>query len=147
MAHQITFGAEQVRANNMQFSRLFGFAIAVGEGSCRTPADRGHVARMQKLVEEEFWPGRDVELETDFPELAERKFWSRVFYDTARAIFDHKVGVHDHSFWQAQCIWQAFGMGCLFEHAVRSVEPQWSAPSVDRVEFDRVVNGREPDPE
>jgi len=102
---------------------------------------------MKKLIEEEFWPGRDVELETDFPDLAERKFWSRVFYDTARAILDRKVGIHDDAFWQAQCIWQAYGMGNLFEEAVRSVEPRWMALSVDRIEFERVVNGREPDSE
>jgi len=147
MAHRITFGSEEVRVNNLHFARLFGFAVSVGEGSCRTPADREHVARMKKRVDEEFWPGRDLELETDFPELDERKFWSRVFYDTARAIFERTLGIHDHLFWQAQSISQAFELGHLFEDAVRSVEPQWMALSVDRIEFERVVNKREPDPE
>jgi hypothetical protein len=89
MAHQIAFGTERVLANNSQFSRLFELAMDVAETSCRDLADRNHLLRMKKLFNEDFWPGRYVEIETDFPDIAERKFWSRVFYDTARAIFDN----------------------------------------------------------
>lgn len=143
MAHQITFGSERVLANNQQFASLFEFAVRVGEESCRTLLDRSHVTRMRKLMDEEFWPGRDVEIERDFPDTAERKFWSSVFYDTARLVFERKIGNHEHTFWQAQCIWQAYGLGRLFQEAVRSNESGWSAPSRDHIDFERIVNGRD----
>jgi hypothetical protein len=88
---------------------------------------------MKKLIAEQFWPGRYVEIETDFPDVAERRFWSRVFYGTARRVFDRKIGNHEHSFWQAQLIWQAYGMGHLFQEAVRSTEPRWMPHSIDHV--------------
>lgn len=66
-----------------------------------------------------------------------------MFYDTSRAIFDRKIGVHDYSFWQAQAIHQAHATGLLFEYSVRESEPRWSAETIDRREFDRIVNGIE----
>lgn len=142
MACQITFKESSVQLNNMQFSRLIDFGIGVAEASAGE-AERPFVERMKKMRDECFWPGRGIEIAEDFPEIEERKFWSRVFLDTSRAIFERTVGIHEHSFWQAQAIHETHATGLLFEQAARDVDPRWSADTLDRREFDWVVNGRQ----
>jgi hypothetical protein len=140
MACEIAFKDRTVQLNNRQFARLIDFAIEIAERTA-TSNDVPYVERMKKLNNDCFWPGRGIDIEKDFPGVAERKFWSRVLFDTSRAIFDRTVGLHEHSFWQAQAIHQAHGAGLLFECAVRDVEPRWSADTIDRREFDEVING------
>jgi hypothetical protein len=139
MACTISFKEERVHLNNMQFARLVDFGIEVAEGTAGTE-ERQFVDHMRKMRDESFFPGRGIWIEQDFPSIEEQKFWSRVFFDVSRAIFDHRVGIHDHSYWQAQAIHQAHGTGLIFEQAVRSVEPRWSADTHDRREFDKYVN-------
>ena len=101
------------------------------------------VERLRTMNDTEFWPGRGIEIETDFPDVNEQKFWCRMFFDTARAIVHGTVGNADHTYWQAQAIHQAYSTALLFEHAVRTVDSDWRADTIDRIEFDRVVNGIE----
>ena len=143
MACQITFKDRWVQLNNRQFGNLVEFAIEVAEASV-ADSETANVDRMKEMRDERFWPGRGIEIEEDFPDTSERKFWSRVFFDTARAIFERGVGLHEHTYWQAQAIHQAYTTGLLFEFAVRDSEPGWSADTIDRREFDKVVNGIEP---
>lgn len=140
MACQITFQDRWVQLNNAQFSRLIDWAIVVAEQTA-TDAEHAFVERMQRLRDECFWPGRGIDVEDDFPEVTELKFWCRVFFDASRAIFDRTLGVHEHSFWQAQAIHQMYASGLLFEYAVRNTEPGWSADTIDRREFHEIVNG------
>ena len=98
---------------------------------------------MARLNEREFWPGRGIRIEEDFPDPEEQKFWSRIFLDTARAVFDRRVGRHEHAFWQAQCIYQAYATGRLFIEAVRDRVGYWFPDTIDHREFDRVVNKTE----
>ena len=140
MACVIHYKDQNVLANNMQFSSLIEFAIEAGQKTATEGEECRIVGRMIDLRDREFFPGRDLDIEADFPDLNERKFWARIFLNTAREIFDRKVGVHDHSFWQAQRIYQAYGTGLLFEQAARSQEARWVADSIDHREFDRVIN-------
>jgi hypothetical protein len=140
MACQIAYGSNEVTMNNAQFSSLIDFVIQIGSSSASSDKERLFVGRMMRLSDTEFWPGRGIRIEEDFPELDEKKFWARVFLDTARAIFDRRIGIHEHHFWQAQRIYQAYGSGRLFVEAVRSQERNWFPDSIDGQEFDRVVN-------
>jgi hypothetical protein len=142
MACQITFREREVRLNNRQFSNLIAFTISVAESS-RTDDEAQFVERLKRMSDTEFWPGRGIEIETDFPNVAEQKFWCRMFFDTARAICHGEVGATQHRYWQAQASHQAYSTAMLFEDAVRTVEPDWRAATLDRIEFDRVVNGIE----
>jgi hypothetical protein len=144
MACTIAYGNQSVPLNNHQFGRLIDLAIDVGRVPRTDARENQFVDRMIRMQNETFWPGRGIDLERDFPVLEEQKFWARVFLDTARAVFERRVGIHDQAFWQAQCIWQAYGTGILFQNAVRSKEPAWRADSIDNTEFDRVVNGTGP---
>lgn len=95
------------------------------------------------MNETEFWPGRGIEIATDFPSVDEQKFWCRMLFDTARAISCGDIGNTEHKYWQAQATHQAYSAAMLFEHAVRTVDSEWRADTLDRIEFDRVVNGIE----
>ncbi|HXI69218.1 MAG TPA: hypothetical protein VNN22_02555 [Verrucomicrobiae bacterium] len=131
-----------MQLNNMQFARLIDFGVEIAE-RLSNAEDRPFIEHMKKLRDESFFPGRGIWIEQDFPSAVEQKFWSRVFLEVSRAIFDKKVGVHEHSFWQAQAIHQAHATGLIFQQAVRAIEPQWSADTLDRREFDKFVNGIE----
>jgi hypothetical protein len=144
MACQISYKDREVLANNIQFSSLVDFAVEVGNLTARDEREQLFVDRMARMQENEFWPGRGIKIEEDFPDIEEQKFWSRVFLDVARAIFDRRIGNHEHSFWQAQCISQAYGTGQIFLYAVRQTDRNWSPDSTDYREFGCVVNNRRP---
>lgn len=144
MASQIAYKDKEVPTNNMQFSSLIDFVIQVGRTTARTSDEERYVDRMNQLYETEFWPGRGIQIEDDFPDVEEQKFWARVFLDTAREIFERRIGVHEHCFWQAQRIWQAYGAGQLFIDAVRDSDRGWLPDSRDYREFDIVVNKANP---
>ncbi len=141
MACEITYKDQCISLNNRQFSSLIDFVIDVGHRTASTASEHGFVDRVTTMKEEVFWPGRGIDIEDDFPNISERKFWAQVFLDTARHIFDREIGCHDHSFWQAQRIWQAYGTGQLFIDAVCDTEYGWLPNSIDYCEFDNVVNG------
>jgi hypothetical protein len=134
MACWISFKERFVPLNNTQFDRLIELGIEVAEQTASQP-EREIVERMKKLRAEQFWPGRGIDIGKDFPNSPEQKFWSRVFLDTARAILDQRVGVHDRRFWQAQAIHQSYATGLLFQDAVRDAEPDWTAETLDRREY------------
>ncbi|QDT88402.1 hypothetical protein [Gimesia algae] len=140
MACKISFKDRSVQMNNRQFSNLLALTLEYAQNAASSD-EKDHVVRMAYLHENEFWPGRGVQLEEDFPETNERKFWSKMLFDTARAVFNREVGNHDHSYWQVQAIHQIYSTGLLFEHAVQQIEPKWYADTLDRAEFNQVVNG------
>lgn len=144
MASQIAYKGREIPTNNMQFSSLIDFAIQMGRTTARTSDEERFVDRMHQLSETEFWPGRGIQIEVDFPEVDERKLWAKVFLDLGCEIFDRRIGSHEHSFWQAQRIWQAYGTGQLFVDAVRDTDRSWLPDSHDYREFDVVVNKRIP---
>lgn len=134
MACSIIFKAESVSFSNMQFSRLLDFGIQVARGT-GTAADQRFIDRLSEMQGGYFWPGRGVDILEDFPELEERKFWSRVFFDVSRAIFDRTVGFHERQCWQARGIHKAHGTAMLFESSVRDEQAKWYAESRDRLEM------------
>ena len=139
MACTINFKGIFVQLNNTQFARLIDFGIEMAERLQKVD-DRLFVERMKKMNSEVFFTGRGIFVLEDFPSLDEQKFWSCIFFEVSRAIFDRKIGVHEHSCWQAQAIHQSHATGLLFERAVRDVEPEWSANTLDRREFYEFTN-------
>ena len=138
----IYFQDLSVDLTNMQFSSLVRFALEVANRTARDSEETHFATRMERLRDDVFFPGRGFEIEGDFSEIAERKFWARVFLETARWIFERRIGDHSNLFWQAQCIRQAYGIGELFVAAVQTEEPRWFPDTSDRREFQAVVNGK-----
>jgi hypothetical protein len=98
MACMIIFKEQSVHLNNMQFAGLIDFGIEIAERLSKAE-DRLFIDHMKKMRNEVFFPGRGILIAEDFPALDEQKFWSCMFYEVSRAIFDKKIGVHVHSFW------------------------------------------------
>ena len=138
MACQIRYKQRFVQLNNMLFSRLVDFAIEVAERSAISD-EHPYLDKMKQMRDHEFWPGRGIEIVRDFPHVAERMFWSRVFLDLSRAIFDRQVGEHSHKFWQAQTIHLAYDAGMVFLEAVREDAPEWFPDTLDGREYDSWV--------
>ncbi|CAL2059211.1 hypothetical protein [Tenacibaculum sp. 190524A05c] len=140
MAGFIYFKEYEVIFNNRQFSSTITFVSEVAR-KLATENEMKYVKKMENNVEN-YWPGMCLDIETDFPELEERKFWSKMFYETAREIFERKIGVQDYFFWQTQRIYQIYGTGKVFEKAVKEVEPKWMPDIRDYREFDEWTNKR-----
>lgn len=141
MAVCISYRNYEQLANNWQFPTLIEFAIETAT-SLSCPKERPAIERMQLWWDKEYWPGRDMNIESDFPDEAERKLWSRIFYEVARSIFTRSIGDHEHDFWQAQRISQAYRVGWIFEQAAREFDPGWSAVTTDRTLFEKYQENR-----
>ena len=143
MTCQITFQDREVQLNNRNFSNLIFFVLSVAQSSAQSSCSKieiSYVERLQEMFDNEFWPGRGIEIETDFPNLEEQKFWCRMFFDTARAIVHGELKDTKYKYWQASTIYLAYATGRLFEYAVQTVEPKWLADTLDRIEFRRLMN-------
>lgn len=136
MACIVTFKDQCVLMNNRQFSNLICLSLEYS-GSVMGEENQ-YVARLTEFNDKEFFPGRGMDIEEDFPEIDEQKFWSKTLFDTARAIFKRELGVHDHVYWQAQMIYVVYAVGLLFQDSVRQTEPDWCADTLDGSEFRKV---------
>lgn len=136
----IYYKDDQVVFNNRQFSGTITFVSKVAR-QMATKSEMKYVEKMEDNVEN-YWPGMCFDIETDFPEIEEKKFWTRMFYETAREIFERKIGIQDYSFWQTQRIHQIYATALVFEKAVREVELNWIPDIRDYREFDEWTNKR-----
>ena len=134
MAGWITYKDESIAFNNSQFSSSMHLAIEVAEKMANED-EKIFVARMKDKMVTNYYPGVCIDIEGDFPGIEERKFWAMIFHETAREIFNRKIGIQDYSFWQTQRIYQIYGAGNLFVKAVKELEPHWFPQTRDRHEF------------
>ncbi len=72
-----------------------------------------------------YWAGCNVDVDSAFPSIEERKLWARVLIDTARAVFEREVGVHDDHSWQTLMIYLLRSTASLFIDSVRRQERGW----------------------
>jgi hypothetical protein len=143
MSCSIKFKDLDLHLSNLGFARLSDYGFQIAEQTAK-PEEQGFVKRMKQLRQEE-WCGRGWNIAVDFPSIEERKFWSRVFFDTSRIIFERKVGGDDqrHIYWQAAAIYVAFSAGVLFQRAVQADERGWEPSTIDKREANKVRNGIE----
>ena len=138
MAGYISFQEHDIVFNNRQFLGSITFAAQLAEKMAVGP-EKQYLAKMQDLVDN-YWPGMCLNVEHDFPDIEEKKFWAKIFFETAREVFERKIGRQENLFWQTQRIFQLYGTGNLFEKAVREVEPRWSPDIRDYREFTEWAN-------
>lgn len=98
-------------------------------------SEKAYVAKVKDEMVKNYYPGLCIDIETDFPGIEERKFWAMIFRETAREIFDRKIGTQYYSFWQTQRIYQIYGAGDLFVKAVKEMEPSWFPQTRDQREL------------
>ena len=135
MAININYKANNLGMSNRAFGILVECGIEVAKQGA-TPEELQFIATMRNKHAQ--LPYLDIA--KDMPSVPEQKFWSRVFFDTARAIFERKVGAHEHSYWQAQAIYVAYSAGKFFQSVVQDSERGWDPSTIDTREFDRIVN-------
>ena len=140
MAGFIFYKDHQIVFNNRQFDNTITFVSQVARKMAKE-SEMDYVKKMEEHVEH-YWPGMCFDVETDFPDHEEKKFWARMFFETAREIFDRNIGVQDYSFWQTQRIYQIYGSGNVFQKAVREEEPTWTPDITDYREFNDWVENK-----
>lgn len=140
MAGFIYYKEHEIVFNNSQFRSTITFVSEIAR-KMATESEIKFVEEMEDYVEN-YWAGLSFNIEVDFPELDKKKFWAKIFQETAREIFEKKIGVQDYSFWQTQMIYQIYGVGNIFEMAVREVELRWTPDTRDYREFNEWTQKR-----
>ena len=141
MASWIDYKDDSITFNNSQFRSTIRFVLEVAH-KIANESELHFINKMNKEMVEDYYAGKSIDIETDFPEVEEQKFWAKMFYETAREIFERKIGIHEYFFWQCQRIYQIYGSADLFTKAVRDVEPRWTPNIRDFNEFNEWVNNR-----
>ena len=105
--------------NNRTFHCAISFAVATARLPDLLAYERAMLDRFARAVTDgEYWPGRGIEIEEDFPGLDEQKFWARIYLDTARSILDGQVGSQSNESWKARMIYFTYSIGLMFANAV-----------------------------
>jgi len=138
MSVNINYKTKNLGMSNRAFGILLSCGLDVSKRNATTE-ELQFVARMEEYTQQLPY----IDLEKEMPSLSERKFWSRVFFDTARTIFERKIGSHEHSYWQAQAIYVAYRAGIFFQEVVQDKERGWEPNIVDKRDYDRIVNAIE----
>jgi hypothetical protein len=124
VSSDISLGDQYLWVSNQRFSALLAFALQVGGEAARTDEQRRYVDRLRQF-EGQAWPGIGFDLEEQFPEVAEKKWWASIFHDVARQIFLRRIGHHDVTFWQTSAIGDAYVVARMLTSAVQAVEGAW----------------------
>lgn len=99
--------------------------LEVGEKTARNDQERAWVEAYDKTFNETYWPGRDYDIEKEFPTLEERKFWARVLFDLVQAIYHREIGNNEVTCWQHTAIGITCIVARMMTRSVQDVEPHW----------------------
>ena len=134
MGYYLVYKSLKHDMSTSAFGSLIIYTLKVAEEAA-SPEELQFVARMRHTMQIPW-----IDLEKDMPSVTEQKFWCKMFFETARAIFERKVGSHGQIYWQARMIYLAYGTGIFFQRVVQDQEQRWEPSTVDTREFNRIVN-------
>ncbi len=123
MAGNFTSGGSYFYVSNSRFCGLIELAIEVGD-HIALPPQKTYVERLREF-HGGIWPGIGLNLEEQFSELGERKFWSTVFATLAWDYFDRSRGDQSQRGWQVAMIAQCYTLSCMLTQLVNQVEHPW----------------------
>lgn len=129
MSSAIFWGDQSLFVSNQRLDTLFAFALQVGDATAASEEEKW-VAKFRESRVQDF-NGSDYDLDERFPEIAEKKFWARVFGDVARRIFLRQLGNHEITFWQTSAIADSRLIARMLTRAVRASEPGWRCKDED----------------
>ena len=141
MASNITLKSQFLWVSNQRLFALVAFALTVGGETARSDAERGWVEKLRKF-EEQVWPGVGFDLDERFPDVAEKKYWARVYHDVARRIFLRRLGDHEVTYWQSSAIGDAYVIARMLTRAVQEVETAWHPETEDNREGNEYHEGQ-----
>lgn len=134
MGGDFSYKEQWVHVSNRWVSTTLDFAIEVAEKTARTDQERAWAETFKNNVIAKHWPGRDYDIEKEFPTIAERKFWARVFFDVMQAIYNREIGNTEVTCWQQTAIHIAYIVARLITKSVRDVEPHWRPEPACRID-------------
>lgn len=138
MAGYIDFKEDSIPFSNRVFASTMILVTEVAR-KMATEKELPYVKKLEEIAVEGYFPGLCFDIEKDFPTIEEQKFWAKMFYETAREIFERKIGVHEYYFWQSKRIYLIYGTGNLFVKAVKEIEPRWYPDTRDFREYDEWI--------
>ena len=143
MSSSISYKDDCLWISNMGFRTVFDFAIEVGRKTVCSPEQINFVDELERQSEEVFYSGIHVDLAEQFPDLAEKKFWCRVFFDTARAVFMREIGNQEIDFWQTDKIYLLQYVARMLLKAVEdAMNARWSPTTKDGMMSNRYHRDR-----
>ncbi|MEO1131801.1 MAG: hypothetical protein AAFX40_03745 [Cyanobacteria bacterium J06639_1] len=120
-----------VSVSNKRFDTLLQFAIEVGSNRSESHQERQFVENLRIKIDREFWNGYDIHIESEFPNIEERKFWAKCFFDIAHLIFLRKLGNQEVSFWQSSTAGDAYIVARMLTRSVQEEECAWHPETLD----------------
>lgn len=141
MATEISLNDQFLWVSNQRLASLLSFALVVGSETAGLDAERGWVEKLRHF-EEQAWPGIGFDLNEQFPDIEEKKFWTRVFIDVARRIFLRQLGNQEVTFWQSSAIGDAYVTARMLMRAVQESEIAWHPDTEDSREAGAFDDGK-----
>jgi hypothetical protein len=128
MSSCISIKDHSIWVSNARLSTLIAFASDVGESIAKSDEDAAFITSLRRFSAAAF-PGIDLDLAVQFPSIAERKWWARVFDTVATRIYLRQLGDQSDQTWQPAAIGEAFAIARMLTRAVQEVELGWHPES------------------
>ncbi|MEM8505555.1 MAG: hypothetical protein AAF716_20680, partial [Cyanobacteria bacterium P01_D01_bin.1] len=143
MASDISIDDQYLWVANRRLSMLVDFALEIADQLAKSDTELAYVAELRNWDKTEHCNGCGFSLDERFPTVEHKKFWARVFFDTARAVFDRKLGNQDIAFWQCSTIGDCYVVGRMLCYGVRRDSgSSWFPETINASEhtafFDRI---------
>ena len=110
---------------NMRFSSLIGLALDVGQTMASNAEEESFCIDLAYKNENKFFNGYSFSIEKEFPQIAQQKFWAKVFHELAQRVFLRQIGNQEIEYWQASFIGDCHLIVRLLLEAIRTHEPGW----------------------
>ena len=134
MASEIYHGNQSHQVSNGRFSSLIEFGIQVADETARSEEERRWIERFRVFKERAF-AGIGLDLNEQFPEVNEKRFWARVYFDVARRIFLRQLGNQEITSWQSSAIGDAYVIARMLCRLLREAgEKPWPLDTEDERE-------------
>lgn len=143
MATDISIGEQYLWVANRRLSSLVAFVLEVGVLTATNAEEQGYVAKLKNWDKTEHYPGCGFDLNERFPNVDEKKFWSRCFFNVARGIFLREIGQQDVQFWQSAAIGDAYIIARMLTSAIqKETRTSWYPDTDDNADaqehYDRI---------
>jgi hypothetical protein len=136
VASGIHFDDQYHQVSNARFDSLIAFGLQVATETGRSDEERRWIERLRAFQERVF-AGIGLNLKEQFPEVNEKKFWARVYFDVSRRIFLRQLGNQDTTCWQSSAIGDSFVIAQMLCRLLReSGERIWPLDTEDGREED-----------
>jgi|SRR5580704_16159773 hypothetical protein len=134
MASEIYHGNQSHQVSNGRFGSLMEFGLQVADETARSEEERRWVERFRVFKERAF-AGIGLDLNEQFPEVNEKQFWARVYFDVARRIFLRQIGNQKITYWQSSAIGDAYVIARMLCRVLQDAgEKPWPLDTEDERE-------------